>query len=128
MRFLFGEFAIDPARRELRRGNAVVDVEPQVFDLLLFLIQNCDRVVSKDDLLAAVWQGRIVSESTLNSRIAAARRAIGDTGEGQQLIRTVPRRGTRFVGEVREEPSGATAANAVAPTPPPAAAPAAAPA
>src|SRR3989442_1740284 len=105
MRFLFGNYALDPARRELRHGSRVVQVEPQVFDLLLHLIRNRNHVVSKDDLLAAVWQGRIVSDSTLSSRINAARHAIGDKGKEQKFIRTVPRRGIRFVGEVREEPT-----------------------
>ena len=78
-----------------------VAVEPQVFDLLVYLMQNRDRVVSKDDLIASVWRGRIVSDSTLVSRINAARRAVGDNGEDQRLIRTVQRRGIRFVGAVR---------------------------
>jgi DNA-binding winged helix-turn-helix (wHTH) protein/pimeloyl-ACP methyl ester carboxylesterase len=126
MRFVFGDCAIDPERRELSRGNAVVEVEPQVFDLLLLLIRRRDQVVSRDDLLDSVWNGRIVSESTVNSRIAAARRAIGDSGGEQQLIRTVARRGVRFVGDVREEPSnaGATAPDVVAARTPPPAAPA----
>jgi adenylate cyclase len=103
MRLLFGDCALDPARRELRRGGEPVHLEPQVFDLLLHLIRNRDHVVSRDDLLAAVWHGRIVSESTLGNRINAARSAVGDDGERQQLIRTVARRGLRFVGEVRED-------------------------
>jgi TolB-like protein/class 3 adenylate cyclase len=103
MRFLFGDCSLDAARRELCRAGETVHVEPQVFDLLLHLVQNRDRVVSKDDLLAAVWQGRIVSESTLSNRINAARRAIGDSGEQQQFIRTVARRGLRFVGAVKQE-------------------------
>lgn len=78
-------------------------VEPQVFDLLEYFICNRDRVVGKDDLIAAVWGGRIISESTLSSRITAARQAIGDTGEQQRLIRTIPRKGFRFVGAVSEE-------------------------
>src|SRR6516225_9245778 len=106
MRFLFGDYALDLERRELRRGAELVEVEPQVFDLLAYLVENRDRVASKDDLLAAVWRGRIVSESTLTSRITAARHAIGDSGEQQRFIRTVSRRGFRFVGEVREQ-SGA---------------------
>ena len=93
--------SLDPARRELRRGVDPVAVEPQVFDLLHFLLRHRDRVVSKDDLLAAVWQGRIVSESTLSSRITAVRQAIGDSGQAQRLIRTVARKGLRFVGDVR---------------------------
>src|SRR5262245_13014258 len=102
MRFLFGDYTLDADRRELRCGAALVPVEPQVFDLLLHTIRNRDRVVSKDDLLAAVWNGRVVSESALANRINAARRAIGDSGESQKLIRTVARRGIRFVGDVRE--------------------------
>ena len=104
MRFLFGDCALDPTRRELWRGGESVHVEPQVFDLLLHLVRNRDQVISKDDMLAAVWGGRIVSESTLSNRINAARRAIGDSGEQQGFIRTVPRRGLRFVADVREEP------------------------
>lgn len=104
MNLRFGDFAIDAGRRELSRGGQAIHVEPQVFDLLLYLVQNRDRVVSKDDLLAAVWNGRIVSESTLSNRINAARQAIGDNGEEQRLIRTVPRRGFRFVGEVNGDP------------------------
>jgi len=100
--FFFENNVLDADRRELRREGQLVAVEPQVFDLLVFLIRNRDRVVSKDDLLAGVWDGRIVSESTLASRINAARRAIGDSGEQQRLIRTVARKGLRFVGEVRE--------------------------
>jgi DNA-binding winged helix-turn-helix (wHTH) protein len=107
MQFLFGDCALDADRRELRRGADLVQVEPQVFDLLVHLLRNRDRVVSKDDLVAAVWQGRTVSDSTLSTRITAARRAIGDSGETQQLIRTVARRGVRFVGDVREEAAGA---------------------
>jgi TolB-like protein/tetratricopeptide (TPR) repeat protein len=96
----FGDCVLDPARRELLRQGEPVHIEPQVFDLLLHLIENRDHVVSKDELLAAVWQGRIISESTLSTRINAARRAIGDSGERQELIRTTARRGLRFVGEV----------------------------
>ena len=74
-----------------------------MFDLLVYLMQNRQRVVSKDDLIALVWQGRIVSDSTLTSRINAARSAIGDSGKDQKLIRTIPRKGFRFVGSVIEE-------------------------
>jgi DNA-binding winged helix-turn-helix (wHTH) protein/alpha-beta hydrolase superfamily lysophospholipase len=114
MRFLFGNYSIDAGRRELRRDGKAVHVEPQVFDLILHLVRNRDHVVSKDDLLANVWNGRIVSESTLSNRINAARRALGDSGEQQQFIKTIARRGLRFLGEVREEkldsPSAAVAA------------------
>jgi TolB-like protein/Tfp pilus assembly protein PilF len=105
--FLCEDYTLDTDRRELRRGAALLPVEPQVFDLLAFLIGNHHRVVSKDDLLAAVWGGRIVSESTIASRINAARRAIGDSGEQQRLIRTVIGKGVRFVGAVRQQPAGA---------------------
>src|SRR4029450_12943714 len=108
MRFLFGDYALDTGRRELRRQSELVAVEPQVFDLLVHVIRQRDHVVSKDDLIAAVWDGRIVSESTLSSRINAARQAIGDSGGQQRFIRTVARRGIRFVGDVRED-NGAAA-------------------
>src|SRR5512140_140539 len=102
----FGDYEIDVERRELRRAKTLVHVEPQVFDLLVYLLENRDRVVSKDDLIASVWGGRIVSDSTLTSRINAARKAVGDSGGEQRLIRTIPRKGLRFVGEVRTEEHG----------------------
>ena len=77
-------------------------MEPQVFDLLVFLVGNRERVVSRDDLLTAVWGGRIVSESTIATRINAVRRVIGDNGEQQRLMRTIIGKGVRFVGTVRE--------------------------
>jgi adenylate cyclase len=101
--FLFDNYALDTDRRELRHGAVAVPVEPQVFDLLAYLIKNRDRVASKDDLVAAIWGGRIVSESALTSRINAARCAIGDTGAEQRLIKTFTRKGLRFIGTVREE-------------------------
>ena len=100
MLFLFNNYVLDCQRRELRAGDAPVALEPQVFDLLVYLIENRDRVVSKDDLIASVWAGRIVSESTLTSRINAVRKAIGDTGEKQSCIRTFARKGFRFVAPV----------------------------
>ncbi|GEO17614.1 winged helix-turn-helix domain-containing protein [Microvirga aerophila] len=103
MRYLFDDFVLDPDCRELHRAGDRIELEPQVFDLLEFLIRTRDRVASRDDLLDAVWQGRIVSESTLSSRINAARAAIGDSGTKQSLIRTLPRKGVRFVGDIREE-------------------------
>ena len=81
-------------------------MQPQVFDLLVHLLKNRDRVVSRDDLIALVWGGRIVSDSTLDSRINAARNAIGDSGKEQKLIRTIPRKGVRFVGAVDEHSDG----------------------
>ena len=109
MLFLFGEFVLDTDRRELRKAAGLISVEPQVFDLLTYLIRNRDRVVSKDDILAAVWDGRLVSESALTTRINAARNAIGDSGEAQRLIKTLQRKGMRFVGVVQEEQEPAAA-------------------
>jgi TolB-like protein len=102
LRYSFEDCVLDTDCRELRRGTALMAVEPQVFDLLVHLIRHRGRVVSKDDLVAAVWQGRIVSESALFNRINAARTAIGDAGDQQRLIKTLPRKGIRFIGEVRE--------------------------
>ena len=102
MRFAFEDHMLDLDRRELTRGCDAVAVGPQVFDLLVHLVRNRERVVSKDNLIDAVWGGRIVSESTLTSHINAVRKAIGDTGEEQRLVRTIARKGYRFVGEVRE--------------------------
>jgi TolB-like protein len=102
MNFLFEGYVLDPGRRELRFKDKLVPVEPQVFDLLEYLIRNRDRVVSKDDVFGAVWHGRVVSESALTSRVNAARSAIGDTGGNQRLIRTLRGKGLRFVGAVQE--------------------------
>ena len=102
MPFLFDDYTLDIERRELRRGRELISVGPQVFDLLVYLLQNRGRVVSKDDLFEAVWLGRVVSESTLTTHINAVRKAIGDFGESQTLVRTIPRKGFRFVGEVTE--------------------------
>jgi adenylate cyclase len=109
----FADYALDVERQELRRGDELVDVEPQVLDLLQYLIRNRERVVSKDDLIEHVWHGRIVSESTLTSRITAARQAIGDSGDQQRLIRTVARKGIRFVGDVRDDKSSPTEDGAI---------------
>ena len=102
MRYLFEEYAFDTDRRELHHGADVVSVAPQVFDLLDYLIRNRERVVSKDDLINAIWNGRIVSDAALTTRVNAARSAVGDSGEEQRLIKTLPRKGFRFVGAVRE--------------------------
>src|SRR5215510_15136530 len=101
--YLFENFALDTDRRELRCGSAPLSVEPQVFDLLAYLIENRHRVVSKDDLLAAIWHGRVVSDSALTSRVNAARCALGDSGNEQSLIKTHLRKGIRFVGAVCEK-------------------------
>jgi DNA-binding winged helix-turn-helix (wHTH) protein len=102
LRYFFEDYALDTDRRELQRGTAVVSTTPQVFDLLDYLIRNRDRVVSKDDLVHAIWNGRIVSDAALTTRLNAVRNAIGDSGEEQRLIKTLPRKGFRFVGPVRE--------------------------
>src|SRR6185437_232194 len=111
----FGDHRLDIGRRELRRGTELVDVEPKVFDLLAFLVQRRDRVVTKDDMLQAVWGGRIVSESALTTRLNAARRALGDDGTAQRLIRTFNRKGVRFMGEVTELPDPASDPPTLAP-------------
>ena len=91
---------LDTEQFELRRGGQAVPVEPQVFDLLRLLIENRDRIVTKDELFEQVWEGRIVSDATLNSRINAARKAIGDSQSSQWAIKTCHRRGYRFAAEV----------------------------
>ena len=103
MQFMFADQVLDTDRRELRRGSEPIDVEPQVLDLLIYLVENRDRVVSKDDLISSVWNGRIVSDATLTSRVYTARKAVGDSGRNQKLIRTIARKGLRFVGAVRTQ-------------------------
>src|SRR3977135_1747254 len=109
LRYLFVNYAFDTDRRELHRGADAVSITPQAFDLLDYLIRNRERVVSKDDLIIAVWNGRIVSDAALTTRLNAARNAIGDSGEEQRLLKTLARKGFRFVGQVREA-QGVTAA------------------
>ena len=118
LRYLFEDFVLDTNRRELRRQDRVIAVEPQVFDLLAYLVRHRERVVSKGDLFAAVWNGRIVSESALTTRINAARAAVGDSGQEQRLIRTLRGRGFRFVADVRES-AEATADESPVPAIPP---------
>jgi adenylate cyclase len=111
VRYQFENCVLDTERRELRRGANAVSVAPQVFDLLDYLIRNRERVVSKEDLIAAIWDGRIVSDAALTTRLNVARNAIGDSGEEQRLIKTLPRKGFRFVGTVREDEGPTAAAN-----------------
>jgi len=106
VKFGFDNYALDTKLRELRRNGELVATQPQVFDLLVHLLKHRDHVVSRDDLIALVWGGRIVSDSTLDSRINAARNAIGDSGRDQRLIRTIPRKGLRFIGAVEEQVNG----------------------
>lgn len=107
MQFHFSSHVLDVGLRELTRAGEAIAVEPQVFDLLIYLVENRDRVVSKDDLIERIWDGRIVSESTLTSRINAARKAVGDSGKDQAVIRTIARKGFRFVGDVQVQQGGA---------------------
>jgi adenylate cyclase len=113
LRYLFEDYTLNTERRELHRGADAVSITPQVFDLLDYLIRNRERVVSKDDLIDAIWNGRIVSDAALTTRLNAARTALGDSGQEQRLIKTLPRKGFRFVGQVQEaqRPAGATAAD-----------------
>jgi TolB-like protein len=100
--YRFEKYVLDTDRRELRQVGDLVPLAPKVFDILFYLIRHRERVISKDDLMAAVWDGRIVSESALTTRLNGARKAIGDSGEEQRLIKTLPRKGFRFVGDVHE--------------------------
>jgi len=102
MKYKFENYTLDVERRELHCDGIILSVEPQVFDLLHFLIKNSDRVVSREDIFQAVWRGRTVSDAVLGTRINAARRAVGDDGSQQRLIKTLPRNGFRFTGAVRE--------------------------
>lgn len=103
MRFYFEDQVLDVPRRELSRARAPILVEPKAFDLLVYLIENRHRLVTKDDLIERIWDGRIVSDSALTSAINSARKAVGDSGQEQRLIRTSARKGFRFVGDVRLE-------------------------
>ena len=111
--FAFDDFRLDSEKLELRRvgdgqgaihdvSGASVQLQPQVLDLLVFLVKNRDRVVSKDEVIDEVWNGRAISDGTLNARVNAARTAVGDTGQQQRIIRTLPRKGFRFVAETVE--------------------------
>ena len=115
MLYFFDQYQLDTDRRELRRKGELLSVEPKVFDLLAYLVDSRDRVVSKDDLITRIWMGRVVSDSTLTSCINAARAALGDSGESQRLIKTLPRKGVRFVGTVREGDGPAVEPPSVAP-------------
>lgn len=105
MALAFDGHLLDTERRELRRGAALVKLEPQAFDLLAYLVHHRGRVLGKDELIEAIWCGRLVSDSSLTTRINAVRRAVGDNGTDQRLIRTLRRKGFRFVGEVTEAPA-----------------------
>jgi DNA-binding winged helix-turn-helix (wHTH) protein len=102
MRYRFNGVEVDCASMEVRSAGKIKPTEPQVFDLLRVLIENRDRVVSRDELISLVWNGRIVSETTISARINAARRAVGDSGRQQAVIKTIPRRGYRFIADLEE--------------------------
>src|ERR1700741_783360 len=106
MKFFFANQVLDTNTRELSREDMPVSLEPQVFDLVVHLMENRDRVVTKEELIDKIWKGRHVAESTLTSRINAARKAIGDSGSTQALIRTIARKGFRFVGDVQTGAAG----------------------
>ena len=102
----FGDFRLDPERFELTHGDSLVRVEPQVVALLVHLVRHRDRMVPKDEIVEAVWGGRAVSDASISSRVRSARKAVGDDGESQAVIRTVHGRGFRFVAEVDRGPDG----------------------
>ena len=106
MLYTFGSITLDTDRKELRRNDSIESVEPQVFDLLVLLLENRDRVVSKDEIFEIIWEGRFVSDVTLSSRINALRRALGDDGKRQDIIKTVQRRGFRFLADVETGSTG----------------------
>ena len=102
MRYRFETFFLDTNLRELRDGDKIVEVAPLAFDLLVYLVENRDRVASKDDIVEHVWSGRFVSDATISSGVSAARKALGDAGQDQRMIKTQHGRGFRFVAEVEE--------------------------
>jgi len=110
LRYLFEDYELDSGRRELYRDTSVVALAPQTFDFLDYLIRNRERVVCKDELITAIWKGRCVSDAALTTRLNAARSAIGDSGEKQRLIKTLPRKGYRFIGKVQEADGAPTVA------------------
>jgi WD40 repeat protein/DNA-binding winged helix-turn-helix (wHTH) protein len=108
MAYRIGTLVVDPEAHEVRRDGVLVPVEPQVFDLLVLLIANRQRSLTKDEIVERIWRGRAVSDATLSSRVRSARQVLGDDGSAQKLIRTIHSRGFRFVGEVEEVgPTGA---------------------
>src|SRR5262249_14709237 len=103
MRYRFDQFDVDTDRYELRGGGRVQPVEPLVFDLIVFFARNPNRLISRDDMVEAVWRGRAVSDATISSAVKSARRALGDSGDSQSLIRTVRGRGFAFQARVETE-------------------------
>src|SRR5580700_1090630 len=101
MIYRFGPFELDMAKVELRSGDKICCLEPQVFGLLALLVENRERLVSKEEVIDKVWDGRVVSDAAVASRVKSARRALGDTGKSQRFIRTIHGRGYRFVADAR---------------------------
>jgi TolB-like protein len=120
MIYSFGEFELDTGKAELREGGVAVAVEPQVFRLLVFLVENADRLVSRDEIVETIWSGRVVSDAAISSRIKSARQALGDDGTAQKFIKTVHGRGLRFVKPVDRQQfcEGQSAGSARAASPP----------
>src|SRR5262249_45460195 len=108
MIYRFGQFELDLATVELRAGGEVVALEPQVFALLVLLVENSERLVSKDEIIEKVWDGRVVSEAAVTSRVKSARKALGDDGRSQKFIKTIHGQGYRFVASARASRSSAT--------------------
>lgn len=117
MIYRFDAFELDTDRFEIRRGGRVVPLEPQVLSLISFLVSNRERMVSREELVEKVWNGRIVSESAISSRIKKARKALGDDGRSQRFIQTVHGRGFRFVGQLRDDAIAPVAGTAASPRP-----------
>jgi TolB-like protein len=114
MIYIFDAFELDRSKVELRRSGEPVAIEPQVFALLLLLVENRERLVTRDEIIEKVWDGRIVSDSALDTRVKSARRALGDDGKAQRFIRTIHGQGFRFVAEVREAAATRSAEEVVA--------------
>src|SRR5262245_27466007 len=106
MRYVFGDYEVDTQRDELRHGGIPCQLESQVFQVLVYLVQHRDRVVSKAELLESLWPQQYISETTLRQRLRLARNAVGDSGRRQRVIKTVPGRGYRFVATVEERADG----------------------
>ncbi len=119
-KYQVGDYLIDTGRYRLSSGDTAVPVEPKVFDLLVHLIRNRDRVLTREELFAAIWEGREVSDATLSNHVKSARKVLGDSGELQRTIQTIRGRGYQFIAPVREIADGAVAPVAdLAPVPPP---------
>jgi adenylate cyclase len=113
--YRFADCEVDPALRQVRRHGVAAEPQPKALDLLLYLIAHRDRVVDKDELLERIWPGVVVSESALTQALRKARAMVGDDGERQAVVRTIQRRGFRFVAELDDaRGSAATPAPAAA--------------